>query len=330
MVLGVVAALPSYAVIMLRPRWRVDETLDVLAAHGVAGLTGILFIGLVAQESWNGVADGAFYGRFAQLGEQFVAVLAAPGLRVRRHVRAAEADRARRAAAGDGARGGASAWTSSPTARRPTRRARARSSSTPGAEAAEGARARGGVGSRPMGPAKTPEHVRLEQARTGDVPWKAWGPYLSERQWGTVREDYSRQRRRVEPLHARPGPLARLPLGRGRDRRDLRRAAAAVSGARALERERPDPQGADVRAHQQRGQPRRGRQGVLVLPRQHAHALVPEVPVQVPAARVPVRGPRPRERPPRQAGLRVRAARHRDLRRRPLLRRRRRVREGRA
>jgi hypothetical protein len=38
---------------------------------------------------------------------------------------------------------------------------------------------------------KTPEHERLELARTGEVPWKAWGPYLSERQWGTVREDYS-------------------------------------------------------------------------------------------------------------------------------------------
>jgi hypothetical protein len=37
----------------------------------------------------------------------------------------------------------------------------------------------------------TPEHLRLEDARTGAVPWKAWGPYLSERQWGTVREDYS-------------------------------------------------------------------------------------------------------------------------------------------
>ena len=37
----------------------------------------------------------------------------------------------------------------------------------------------------------TPEHVRLEQARTGQEAWKAWGPYLSERQWGTVREDYS-------------------------------------------------------------------------------------------------------------------------------------------
>ena len=38
---------------------------------------------------------------------------------------------------------------------------------------------------------RTPEHQRLERARTGDAPWKAWGPYLSERQWGTVREDYS-------------------------------------------------------------------------------------------------------------------------------------------
>ncbi len=37
----------------------------------------------------------------------------------------------------------------------------------------------------------TPEHVRLEQARTGEAAWKSWGPYLSERQWGTVREDYS-------------------------------------------------------------------------------------------------------------------------------------------
>jgi hypothetical protein len=37
----------------------------------------------------------------------------------------------------------------------------------------------------------TPEHTRLEEARTGAVPWKAWGPYLAERQWGTVREDYS-------------------------------------------------------------------------------------------------------------------------------------------
>ena len=40
-------------------------------------------------------------------------------------------------------------------------------------------------------PAKNEETVRLEEAREGKVLWKKWGPYLSERQWGTVREDYS-------------------------------------------------------------------------------------------------------------------------------------------
>jgi hypothetical protein len=35
------------------------------------------------------------------------------------------------------------------------------------------------------------EHVRLRECKAGVKPWKQWGPYLSERQWGTVREDYS-------------------------------------------------------------------------------------------------------------------------------------------
>src|SRR5215471_11602314 len=38
---------------------------------------------------------------------------------------------------------------------------------------------------------KTSEEQRLDQARKSDIPWRKWGPYLSERQWGTVREDYS-------------------------------------------------------------------------------------------------------------------------------------------
>ena len=37
----------------------------------------------------------------------------------------------------------------------------------------------------------TAEHSRLEASREQKVAWKKWGPYLSERQWGTVREDYS-------------------------------------------------------------------------------------------------------------------------------------------
>jgi hypothetical protein len=37
-----------------------------------------------------------------------------------------------------------------------------------------------------------PETLRLEETRTSKIPWRKWGPYLSERQWGTVREDYSK------------------------------------------------------------------------------------------------------------------------------------------
>src|SRR5688500_11316120 len=40
-------------------------------------------------------------------------------------------------------------------------------------------------------PSATAEHLRLAEDARGDRPWKRWGPYLSERQWGTVREDYS-------------------------------------------------------------------------------------------------------------------------------------------
>jgi hypothetical protein len=39
--------------------------------------------------------------------------------------------------------------------------------------------------------AQSAEQKRLDEARRRFIPWKKWGPYLSERQWGTVREDYS-------------------------------------------------------------------------------------------------------------------------------------------
>jgi Amt family ammonium transporter len=78
MALGALAALPSYAIIVWRPRTRVDETLDVLAAHGTAGLVGIVFIGLVAQVGWNGVSDGLFYGNAKQLLWQVLAAVATP------------------------------------------------------------------------------------------------------------------------------------------------------------------------------------------------------------------------------------------------------------
>ena len=68
---------------------------------------------------------------------------------------------------------------------------------------------------------QTPEHKRLEDARTDAAPWKAWGPYLSERQWGTVREDYSQDGDAWNYFPSRSRPVSGLSLGRGRDRRGL-------------------------------------------------------------------------------------------------------------
>ena len=73
---------------------------------------------------------------------------------------------------------------------------------------------------------KTAEHIRLEEARDQKVQWKKWGPYLSERQWGTVREDYSENGDAWSFFaHDHARPLARRPLGRGRHRQCFRATA---------------------------------------------------------------------------------------------------------
>jgi Amt family ammonium transporter len=76
--LGAAGAIPCWAMVAYRPRTRVDETLDVLAAHGIAGFTGILFIGFFANKSWNGISDGLFYGNAEQLLDQALAAAVAP------------------------------------------------------------------------------------------------------------------------------------------------------------------------------------------------------------------------------------------------------------
>jgi Amt family ammonium transporter len=76
--LGALAAVPAYTLIVWRPRTRLDETLDVLAAHGLAGFTGILFIGFFAQASWNLTGNGLLFGSPIQLGRQALAAGAAP------------------------------------------------------------------------------------------------------------------------------------------------------------------------------------------------------------------------------------------------------------
>jgi Amt family ammonium transporter len=74
--LGAIAAVPSYLALMIRVKTPLDDSLDVVAAHGVGGTVGALLTGLLAQKSWNGVADGALFGNPRQLLIQATAVLA--------------------------------------------------------------------------------------------------------------------------------------------------------------------------------------------------------------------------------------------------------------
>jgi ammonium transporter, Amt family len=75
-ILGAIAAPASYFAILYRSTTRLDDSLDVVAAHGVGGTVGALLTGILAQKSWNGVADGALFGNPKQLGIQVAAILA--------------------------------------------------------------------------------------------------------------------------------------------------------------------------------------------------------------------------------------------------------------
>ncbi len=127
-----------------------------------------------------------------------------------------------------------------------------------------------------------------------------------------------RQRRCVELPTPRSRSVASLPMERGQSRRRLRRPPVALPRVRLLERRRPDPQGAHLRPHRTPGQPRGGRQGVLVVRRLDAHPLVDALALSLSASRVSVSDADRRERPPDDVGSRVRARRHRGARRRVL------------
>jgi Amt family ammonium transporter len=75
--LGAIAAVPSYFAIVLRSRTALDDSLDVVAAHGVGGAVGALLTGVFADRAINGLADGALYGNPGQLLVQATAILAA-------------------------------------------------------------------------------------------------------------------------------------------------------------------------------------------------------------------------------------------------------------
>ena len=75
--LGGIAAIPSYFAIQIRAKTSLDDSLDVVAAHGVGGTVGALLTGIFAQKALNGVADGVLFGNPKQFLIQGTAVLAA-------------------------------------------------------------------------------------------------------------------------------------------------------------------------------------------------------------------------------------------------------------
>lgn len=74
--LGAIAAVPSYFALILRARTKLDDSLDVVAAHGVGGATGALLTGVFADAAWSGGASGLMSGNAGQILTQLYSVAA--------------------------------------------------------------------------------------------------------------------------------------------------------------------------------------------------------------------------------------------------------------
>ncbi len=75
LMIGVLAAFPSYFAIRWRTRTRLDDSLDVVAAHGLGGLVGALLTGVFARQVWGG-ETGLFDGNSARVGIQAISIIA--------------------------------------------------------------------------------------------------------------------------------------------------------------------------------------------------------------------------------------------------------------
>ena len=139
--------------------------------------------------------------------------------------------------------------------------------------------------------ATNPEQARLVEHNAGQVDWKRWGPYVSERAWGTVREDYSAN---GDSWDFFPHDNARSQAYRWNedgiggfcdDKQHICLAVALWNEKDPILKERM------FGLSNPAGQPRRGRQRVLLLPRRHADALLHEDALQVSASGVSLRRP---------------------------------------
>jgi Amt family ammonium transporter len=76
---GALAAVPSYVALIVRARTTLDDSLDVVAAHGLGGATGALLTGVFADPAWSGGPSGVLAGNAWQLVPQLVSILAVAG-----------------------------------------------------------------------------------------------------------------------------------------------------------------------------------------------------------------------------------------------------------
>ena len=159
---------------------------------------------------------------------------------------------------------------------------------------------------RSAGPVSDAERLRLEEAGTGTPEWRDWGPYLSERAWGTVREDYSAD---GDAWSFFPHEHARSRVyrwnedgmaGFSDETQNWCLSLGLWNGVDPILKERmfglTGPQGnhgEDVKEYwwYLDGTP---------------HAFLAHLALPLPAAGVPLRRPGRRERPPGQAGTRIR------------------------
>jgi Amt family ammonium transporter len=73
--MGALGAAPSYLALIYRARTRLDDSLDVVAAHGTGGASGALLTGIFADPAWSGGPSGWLAGHGAQPGIQAFSIL---------------------------------------------------------------------------------------------------------------------------------------------------------------------------------------------------------------------------------------------------------------
>ena len=72
--MGALGAIPSYFALIYRAKTKLDDSLDVVAAHGLGGATGAILTGVFADAAWSGGANGLLAGNPGQLGTQLLSV----------------------------------------------------------------------------------------------------------------------------------------------------------------------------------------------------------------------------------------------------------------